>query len=303
MPPWQRSCHDLARAEGNLPSRVHPTVILQPGARLGSGVRVGPYCVVGEDVVLGDGVQLAAHVRVAGQTLIGAGTSVRAFVTLGATPQDLKQYGQPARLVIGKHCRIFEYAHLSGGTVAGGATSLGEGCLVMSHVHIGHDCVLGRGVVLAGSSGLAGHVSVGDGAIVSGFSCVHQHVAIGRGAFLAGASVLVDDLIPYGLAAGNRAQLHTLNLRGLRRQHAPLAEVRAMLKAYHYLFDLPSGRFAPLSLPKHRTLRDRAEAIDASEHHRLTEVIKFILDRRFAGDSGRGMCLPAASAMSTSKTK
>ena len=135
---------------------IHPTAVIEPGARLGNGVSVGPYCVVGNDVVLGDGVRLASHVRVAGHTVVGAGSVVHAFVTLGATPQDLKYAGEPSHLIIGERCRIAEYALLSGGTaIGGGVTSLGDGCFIMSHCHVAHDCHLGHDVLLASNAALA----------------------------------------------------------------------------------------------------------------------------------------------------
>lgn len=289
-PQWPQLCRRLSS------EHVHPTAIIEQGAKVGTGVRIGPFCVIGGNVSLGDGVRLDSHVRVAGHTSIGAGTTVFGFAMLGAAPQDLTYSGDPSHLIIGARCRIFEYAHLSGGTatLADGATTLGDDCLVMSHSHVGHDCTLGRGVVLAGSSGLAGHVRIDDGAIVSGHACVHQNVSIGRGAFLAGASVLVDDLIPYGLAAGNRAQLHSLNLRGLRRQSAPAAEVRAMLSAYRYLFDSPTeGFYPPLPLPPYSTLAGRAAAIDSTGYPRLAELVEFVLTRRSANsDLKRSLCQP-----------
>jgi UDP-N-acetylglucosamine acyltransferase len=263
--------------------RIHPTAVVDPNATLGRDVQIGPYCVVDGQVSLGDGVLLDSHVRISGQTAVGAGSMIGAFATLGAAPFDLKYAGEPSFLVIGERCRIAEYAHLSTGTAAGGGlTSIGDDCLIMSHCHVAHDCVLGDSVLLASSSALAGHVHVGDGARISGCSCVHQKVSIGRAAFVGGGSVLAHDLIPYGLAVGNRARLLSLNLRGLRRQRVPPAELRAMLSAFRYVFDLPStdGAFLPLSLPRAPELRARAEQLEAHELPRVSEIARFVLGRR-----------------------
>ena len=282
---------------------IHPTAVIEPGARLGNGVSVGPYCVVGNDVVLGDGVRLESHVRVAGHTVVGAGSVVHAFVTLGATPQDLKYAGEPSHLIIGERCRIAEYALLSGGTaIGGGVTSLGDGCFIMSHCHVAHDCHLGHDVLLASNAALAGHVQVGDGARISGYACVQQRVSVGSGAFVGGGSVLAHDLIPHGLAVGNRAQLLSINLRGLRRQHASPAEQRALLSTYRYLFDVTSAGFYE-ALP---TLRQRAECVladDVSEYPRVRQLLRFVLGQRsVVTQSGSGaeavplshraLCLP-----------
>lgn len=260
--------------------------MLEPGCKLGEGVHIGPFCVVGAGVRLGDAVRLDSHVRVAGHTEIGAGSVLDAFCTVGAAPQDLKYDGEQSVVRIGERCRVAEYAHISGGTAAGGGiTSVGDGCLIMSHCHVAHDCVLGDDVVLASSSALAGHVHVGDGARISGCAAVHQKVSIGRGAFVGGGSVLVHDLIPHGLAVGNRAHLHGLNLVGLRRHAVPPTELRAMLAAFRYLFDSAApGFFRPLALEMRPTLHERAAecAADAqcARHPRLREMVEFVLGER-----------------------
>ena len=271
---------------------IHPTAIVEPGCRLGKDVNIGPYCVVGSDVTLGDAVRLDSHVRVDGHTTIGASSSVQSFATVGATPQDLKYSGEPSVLHVGERCRIFEYAHLSGGTAAGGGvTSIGDDCLLMSNTHVAHDCVLASNVILASSAALAGHVHVGRGARISGYSCVHQNVSVGQGAFLGGGSVLVSDLIPYGLAVGNRASLHGLNLRGLRRESVPLDELRTMLSCFRYLFEQPDeGYYKPLPLPHRQTIGERAslcaEDDGYARYPMLREMVRFVLGRRTVAAAG-----------------
>eukprot|EP00965_Chrysotila_dentata_P196935 6177897-Pleurochrysis_carterae.AAC.8 len=245
---------------------IHPQAIVSEEASIGQGVRVGPFCVVGPEVTLEAGVELQSHVVVSGRTIVGADSTIYPFASIGAKPQDLKYKGEVSELRIGQRCKVFEYSHLSGGTAGGGGvTQIGDDCLLMSHVHVGHDCNVGNRVVVASNAALAGHVQarallkcsridlyvaslvrldargerfvvrgmpsdatrlsqVGDGAQISGYACVHQRVCVGSGAFLAAASVLVADLIPFGLAVGNRATLETINMRGVRRQRAPQAE-------------------------------------------------------------------------------
>lgn len=284
-------------------SSIHPTAVLEAGVHLGRGVHIGPYCVVCSNTVIGDGVRLDSHVRVAEHTKIGANSTVSSFSTLGALPQDLKYAGEPSHLSIGEQCRIGEYVLLSGGTTAGGGvTELGDGCFVMSHCHVAHDCVLGNGVLLASSAALAGHVHVGEGARISGFSCVQQKVSVGRGAFLGGGSVLDRDLIPYGLAFGNRAGLHSINVRGLRRQQAALAEIRALLSAYRYVFGIKDeGYYPPLSLAPSSTIQGRALHIDVPHYPYVMELVAFILGDRRASPTGNsegtrkanaGLCMP-----------
>ena len=126
------------------PTTIHPTAVVDSGAVVGEGVTIGPYCVVGPHASLRDGVCLHAHVHVSGHTCIEEETVVHSFASVGAAPQDRKYRGEPSALIVGRNCTIHNYAHLCGGTEAGGgATTIGEGCLIMSHCHVGHDAQLG----------------------------------------------------------------------------------------------------------------------------------------------------------------
>jgi len=284
------SAHELA---------VHPSAVVSPSASIGCGVSIGPYCFVGPHVQLEERVKLHSHVVLSGHTHVGSDTTIFPFATLGAKPQDLKYAGERSELRIGRRCRVFEYAHLSGGTAGGGGvTTIGDDCMLMSHTHVGHDCRLGDRVLLASNSSLAGHVTVGDGAQVSGHSCVHQRVSIGNGAFLAAASVLVSDLVPFGLAIGNRARLETLNMRGLRRQRASPAEQRALLRAFRYVFELPASDryYAPLDLPRSKCLEERARQVHLPQFPRVMEMVAFILGQR-GRSATRPLCRPGRTSM------
>lgn len=218
-------------------SRIHPSAVIEDGARVGADVAIGPFCVVGRDVVIGDGVELKSHVVVAGHTEIGERTVVFPFTALGHQPQDLKFKGEPSRLVIGKHTVIRENVTMNPGTEGGGMlTSVGDHCLIMVGAHVAHDCRVGNHVILVNNATLAGHVHVGDHAILGGLSAVHQWVRIGEHAFLGGLSGLENDLIPFGSAIGDRARLGGLNLVGLKRRGFDRDSIHALRAAYRMLF-------------------------------------------------------------------
>src|SRR5579872_2188934 len=144
-------------------SKIHPTAIVAPGARLADDVVIGPYCVVGESVVLGAGVRLVAHVVIDGRTTVGEGTRIFPFASIGLEPQDLKYKGEPSSLVIGRNNTIREYVTMNPGTEGGGmVTRVGDNGLFMVGVHIAHDCQIGDHVVMANNATLAGHVVIGD---------------------------------------------------------------------------------------------------------------------------------------------
>lgn len=217
--------------------RIHPTAIVESGARFDEGVVVGPFCHVGARVELGRGVELVSHVVLAGKTRIGANAKIFAFASIGAEAQDLKSRGDEGTLGIGRDCVIREGVTINAGTRAGGGeTRIGDGCAFLAYSHVGHDCRIGDGVVLANHVLLGGHVSIGDHAGVGGASVVHQNVRIGAHSYVGGLSGLEGDLVPFGLAGGNRAHLFGLNLVGLRRRGFAEERISRLRAAYSLLF-------------------------------------------------------------------
>lgn len=217
---------------------IHQTAFVEQGARLGPGIRVGPFCHVGAEVELGAGVELLSHVSVTGATRIGDGTRVFPHAALGGAPQDYKYKGERTTLEIGRNCVLRENFTAHIGTPTGrGHTRIGDNCMLMVGSHVAHDCLIGDNVIMANGSVLAGHCEVGDNVVISGLVAVHQFVRIGRGAMLAGAAGVAGDVIPYGMAQGDRAKLRGLNVIGLRRSGATHEDVRLLRLAMRMLFD------------------------------------------------------------------
>src|SRR5690348_7103587 len=99
-------------ADGSMP-HIHPTAIVEPGARLAGSVRIGPYCHIGPRVELGADVELLSHVVIAGRTTIGAGCRIFPFASIGHQPQDLKYQGEDSALVIGARNIIREHVTMN----------------------------------------------------------------------------------------------------------------------------------------------------------------------------------------------
>jgi UDP-N-acetylglucosamine acyltransferase len=242
---------------------IHVSAIIDPGARLGAGVEVGPFAVVGPGVEAGEGTRIGPH-AVVEHTTLGAGCTVAAGAVLGAAPQDRKYTGAPTRLEVGDGTIIREYATLHRGTEATGLTRVGRGCLLMTYVHVAHDCVIGDHVTIANMVQLAGHVHIEPHATISGLCPIHQFVRIGTHAYVGGGSRVPQDVPPYTTAVGNPLKLYGINTIGLTRAGFP-PEVRMALKrAYRLLFN--SGltmseaatrlRADPSLLPEVRALVD-----------------------------------------------
>ena len=218
-------------------STIHPSAIIESGAKIGEGVSIGPYCWIGSNVELANGVELKTHVVIAGRTRIGPNTHVFPFASVGHQPQDLKFAGEASELVIGANTVIREHATLNPGTQGGGlVTRVGNNCVIMVGAHVAHDCQLGNHVILVNNATLGGHVTVGDFAIVGGMSAVHQFVRIGVHAMVGGMSGVENDVIPYGSVMGNRAFLSGLNIVGLKRRRFGREKIHQLRNAYRLLF-------------------------------------------------------------------
>lgn len=217
---------------------VHPTAVVDPAATLGSDVSVGPLSVVGARVTLKDGVRIDSHVVVEGNTLIGEGTRIFPFASIGHMPQDLKFRGEQSRLEVGRNCVIREHVTMSPGTEGGGSlTRVGDNCLIMVGAHVAHDCLIGNNVILVNNATLGGHVEIDDHAILGGLSAVHQFVRIGEHAFIGGMAGVEQDVIPFGMVVGERGHLNGLNLVGLKRRGFGRSDIHALRQAYRALFN------------------------------------------------------------------
>jgi UDP-N-acetylglucosamine acyltransferase len=261
--------------------QIHPTAIVAPGAALADDVIVGPYCMIGENAVLAAGVSVCSHAVVDGRTMVGEGTRIFPFASIGLEPQDLKYRGEASELVIGRNNRIREYVTMNPGTTGGGmVTRVGDNCLFMVGAHVAHDCQIGNDVIMANNATLGGHVLVDDHAILGGLCAVHQYVRIGKHAMIGGMSGVERDVIPYGQVMGDRARLCGLNIIGMQRRGFSREDIQGLRNAYHFLFSSDG------------TLSDRVN--ETAERFTgigpVDDIIGFI-----RADSSRAICQPKGS--------
>ena len=218
-------------------ANIHPTAIIAPGAQLGANVSVGAYSLVGDHVVLGDNTWVGPHVVIEGHTTIGCDNRFYQFCSIGAVNQDKKYRGEPTRVEIGDRNTIRECCTIHIGTVQDrGVTTLGNDNWIMAYVHIAHDCIVGSNTTFANNTQLAGHVQVDDWAVLGGFTGVHQYCKIGAHVMTAVSTVILQDIPPYIMAAGNTASPYGINAEGLKRRGFSADQLQALKRAYRTLY-------------------------------------------------------------------
>ena len=216
---------------------IHKTAIIDSNAKISKNVIIGPYSVIGSNVEIGENTEIQSHVHITGNTIIGKNNKIFPFASIGNIPQDLKFQGEETKLEIGNNNKIREYVSINPGTNAGGGlTKVGNNCLFMVSSHIAHDCFVGNNVVLVNNVAIGGHAYLDDNAIIGGNSAVQQYTRIGKSAMIGGMCGVVKDIIPYGIAHGNRSVLQGLNLIGLRRKNIPNKEIITLSDAYKEIF-------------------------------------------------------------------
>ncbi|MEM1307633.1 MAG: acyl-ACP--UDP-N-acetylglucosamine O-acyltransferase, partial [Pseudomonadota bacterium] len=179
---------------------------------------------------------------------------------------------------IGADTKIREGVTMNPGTDGGGLkTVVGDNCAFLANSHVGHDCVVGNNVVFSNNVMLAGHCVIGDFVIVGGGAAIIQFARVGAHAFVGGMSGLENDLIPYGMAMGNRAHLSGLNIIGLQRRGFSREDIHNLRRAYRLLF------------ADEGTLKERMDDVEAEfgAHVIVKEIIAFMREQ-----GKRSLCTP-----------
>lgn len=197
---------------------IHPTAIVEDGARLGAGCVLHAHAVIRKHTVLGDGVV------------------VHPFAVVGGDPQYLKFDPATASGVrVGAGTVIREHVTLNRSIHAGKDTIIGARCFLMAGSHAGHDCELADDVVLANNVMLAGHVTVGSFTFVGGGAGIHQFVRIGEGVMVGGLTRLTKDVAPF-LMVAERDEVPGFNVVGLKRRGFGRPTIGELKDCYRAVF-------------------------------------------------------------------
>jgi UDP-3-O-[3-hydroxymyristoyl] glucosamine N-acyltransferase len=176
-------------------SGVHPSAVIGRGVVIGVGTRIGPGVVLGDSVVIGNACELLARVTVYPGTVLGSRVVVQAGAVLGSTGFGYARNGQTGeyllfpqqgRLIVEDEVEIGANTTIDRGAL--GETRIGRGTKIDNLVHIGHNCVIGKNVIIAAQTGISGSSVVEDGAILGGQVGIGEHATVGAGVILGGGA-------------------------------------------------------------------------------------------------------------------
>lgn len=251
---------------------IHPTAVIHPGAQIDPTAAIGPYAVIDAGVTLGAGCVVGPFVHLTGRTTIGARNQFHTGCVVGDAPQDLKYQGEPTRLRIGDGNVFREHVTIHRSSKLEEETVIGSDNFLMADSHVGHNCRLGRHIILANGAMLGGHVTVDDRAFISGNCLIHQFVRVGTLALMQGGSAISKDLPPYTIARGPNG-LCGLNVIGLRRAGFDAAQRLELRRLYQVIF-------------RHRGRLN--DALDLARREFSSPAARVLLD--FFAGSKRGVC-------------
>jgi UDP-3-O-[3-hydroxymyristoyl] glucosamine N-acyltransferase len=162
---------------------------------LGAGTSVAPGVVIGDGVTIGSDCVLGAHVTVYAGTVLGDRVTVQAGAVLGSTgfgyarnagTGEYLLFPQQGMLVVENDVEIGANTTIDRGAL--GETRIGRGTKIDNLVHIGHNCLIGKNVIIAAQTGISGSSVVEDGAILGGQVGIGEHATVGAGVILGGGA-------------------------------------------------------------------------------------------------------------------
>ncbi|MGE0737479.1 MAG: UDP-3-O-(3-hydroxymyristoyl)glucosamine N-acyltransferase [Alphaproteobacteria bacterium] len=197
-------------------ARLEDGVVIAPGAVVGPDVQIGAGAVIGPNAVIGPGVTIGRRTQIGARAtvffaLVGDDVTVLAGAAIGeqgfgvagdaSGPVDVPHLG---RVVVQDRVTIGANSCIDRGVFDD--TIIGEGAKIDNLCHVAHNCVIGRGVLMAAFGGISGSTKIGDAATLGGRVGVADHRAIGAGATLAGGAAVFQDVPPGEVWSGYPAK-------------------------------------------------------------------------------------------------
>ena len=217
---------------------ISPLASVSPKAKLGDNIEIGPFAFIDDDVEIGDGCKIHTHAMIYSYVKMGKNCQVFPGAVVGAISQEHKYEREVKYEEIGDNVTIRECVTINRGTKASGecVTKIGSNTLLMSYVHVAHDCVVGNHCILVSFVGIAGETVVDDWAIVGGGAKAHQFSKIGCHAMVGGMSKINKDIPPYVLCGRDPICYSGVNIVGLRRRGFSSDVIRNIKDIYDTIY-------------------------------------------------------------------
>jgi UDP-3-O-[3-hydroxymyristoyl] glucosamine N-acyltransferase len=164
---------------------------------------------VGEHVVLGPRVLLGARVHIGDSSVIGRA----GFGWVTGPDGSVTHTPHLGGVVIEDDVYIGSHATIDAGVLA--PTVIRRGVKIDAHVHVGHNCEIGEGTMIAAQAGFAGSVTIGRNVLVGGQVGIADHVTVGDGARIGAKSGVIGDVPAGAVVAGYPAVARMRWLRAL----------------------------------------------------------------------------------------
>ena len=191
---------------------IHSSVIIEDGAKVADDVTIGPFCHIGKDVKLSKGCQLESNVILKGKLHVGENVRIFSFTTIGHEKSNIK---------IGKETHIREFVQIGAqedDNIKPKKIIIGNNNFLMGYVQILSGVETGEYSIFTNAVRLYENVKCEERVIVGGLSTVEANNTIGTGVMIGGASYVDQDMPPFTLVEGNKANIKGLNIIGLRRR-------------------------------------------------------------------------------------
>jgi UDP-N-acetylglucosamine acyltransferase len=215
---------------------LNKTIHVEPNALIADDVEIGPFTYIGNDVKIGKGTWIGPNVTIFDGARIGENCKIFPGAVISAVPQDLKFKGEYSTVEIGDSTTIRECVTINRGTIDREVTAVGDRCLIMAYVHLGHDCLIGNNVIISNAVQTAGHVEIDDYAIIGGSCAIQQFVRVGAHTYVGGGSMIRKNVPPYIKAAREPLSYAGVNSTGLERRGFGLEEINQISDIYRILF-------------------------------------------------------------------
>jgi UDP-3-O-[3-hydroxymyristoyl] glucosamine N-acyltransferase len=185
---------------------IHPTAVVDPTAH------VGPYSVVGEGVRIGARTEIRAHVVIGRDVQIGADCLLKSHAVVGEEGFGMEKdaAGDNIRIPhiggvrLGSHVEVGNFTTVCAGTLA--PTTVGDHTKIDDHVHIAHNCRVGRNVIITAAAEISGSVVIEDDSWIGPNASVIQGMTLGEHSLLGIGAVAVRSVPANEVQIGNPAR-------------------------------------------------------------------------------------------------